>query len=71
MNVMLTRCNTGMVLVTNRGFLNDTGRDTLLGKLARRWNGSGDAWVDALMLSDRQASLPGAPAATSTRADGI
>ncbi|KAM5545226.1 hypothetical protein V8D89_001337 [Ganoderma adspersum] len=64
MNVMLTRCSAGMVLVTNRRFLNDTGRDTLLGKLARRWNGARDAWVDALALSDpRAASLPGAPAA--------
>ncbi|KAI1783493.1 hypothetical protein LXA43DRAFT_865568, partial [Ganoderma leucocontextum] len=71
MNVMLTRCSTGMVLVTNRRFLNDAGRDTLLGKLARRWNGSSDAWLDALALSDRRASLPGAPAATSTRADGV
>ncbi|TBU23034.1 AAA domain-containing protein, partial [Dichomitus squalens] len=38
MNVMLTRCQAGMVVVTNRRFLLDGGRDTLLGKLARRWN---------------------------------
>ncbi len=71
MNIMLTRCSTGMVLVTNRRFLNDAGRDTLLGKLARRWNGSRDVWVDALALSDRRASLPGAPATTSARSDSV
>ena len=71
MNVMLTRCNTGMVLVTNRRFLNDAGRDTLLGKLARRWNGSSNAWIDALELSDRRASLPGAPAAPKARPDCV
>ncbi|PIL29510.1 hypothetical protein GSI_08318 [Ganoderma sinense ZZ0214-1] len=70
MNVMLTRCSAGMVLVTNRRFLADAGRDTLLGKLARRWNGprDSDAWVDALALSlsdGRRASLPGAPATTA------
>ncbi|RDX43224.1 hypothetical protein K466DRAFT_472187, partial [Polyporus arcularius HHB13444] len=37
MNVMLTRCTTGMVLVTNRNFLCTAGRETLLGKLAQRW----------------------------------
>lgn len=63
MNVMLTRCNTGMVLVTNRRFVSDAGSGTLLGKLAWRWNASRDVWVDSLALSDRRASLPGAPAA--------
>ncbi|RPD58076.1 hypothetical protein L226DRAFT_430012, partial [Lentinus tigrinus ALCF2SS1-7] len=38
MNVMLTRCKAGMVLVTNRIFLCNAGRDTLLGKLAQRWS---------------------------------
>ncbi|KAI0737249.1 AAA domain-containing protein, partial [Daedaleopsis nitida] len=37
MNVMLTRCKAGMVVVTNRRFLTGPGRETLLGGLAQRW----------------------------------
>ena len=59
MNVMLTRCKAGMVVVTSRRFLNEGGRDTLLGKLARRWNGSSEAWVNAVELSGKGADLPG------------
>ena len=58
MNVMLTRCKAGMVVVTSRRFLNEGGRDTLLGKLARRWNGSSEAWVNAVELSGKGANLP-------------
>ncbi len=58
---MLTRCTTGMVLVTNRNFLCTAGRETLLGKLAQRWGTRRDLWVDPPGLSDRSASLPGVP----------
>ncbi|PIL32978.1 hypothetical protein GSI_05096 [Ganoderma sinense ZZ0214-1] len=37
MNVMLTRCQTGMVVVTNRAFLCGPAQKTLLGKLADHW----------------------------------
>ena len=59
MNVMLTRCERGMVLVTNRAFLSQSGRDTLLGRLAQRWPRDVDAWVDAIALSDARVDLPG------------
>lgn len=66
MNVMLTRCKAGMVLVTNRSFLCNAGRDTLLGKLAQRWGAGSDVWVDSRALSDRSASLPGVPGRTTS-----
>ena len=52
-----------MVIVTNRRFLTGAGAgvNTLLGRLAQRWAGYGDAWVDYLALSGAQAALPGAP----------
>ncbi|KAI0644848.1 AAA domain-containing protein, partial [Trametes meyenii] len=37
-NVMLTRCERGMVLVSNRRFLTGPGRSTLLGELALQWS---------------------------------
>lgn len=37
MNVMLSRLQEGMVIVTNRNFLDFPGRKTLLGRMARRW----------------------------------
>ncbi|KAI0653588.1 AAA domain-containing protein, partial [Cubamyces menziesii] len=37
-NVMLTRCERGMVLVSQRTFLRGPGARTLLGELARRWS---------------------------------
>ncbi|KAI0800410.1 hypothetical protein C8Q74DRAFT_412425, partial [Fomes fomentarius] len=66
MNVMLTRCQSGMIVVTNRSFLTNSGRDTLLGKLAQQWRAWGDSWIDPLALSDRSASLPGIPGLSPT-----
>ena len=66
MNVMLTRCKAGMVVVTNRRFLEGPGRDTLLGGLAQRWRAYEGAWIDALAISARTASLPGAPGVSTT-----
>ncbi|KAI9063955.1 hypothetical protein FKP32DRAFT_1535121, partial [Trametes sanguinea] len=37
-NVMLTRCERGMVLVSQHAFLHGPGARTLLGELARRWS---------------------------------
>ena len=61
MNVMLTRCERGMVLVTNRRFLSGSGRDTLLGRLAQRWARYPDAWVDALNGSNDDAGVSAPP----------
>ena len=68
MNVMLTRCQAGMVLVTSRAFLCGPARKTLLGRLAVHWgapsaSGGGDlnsdvAWVDATRVADGKARLP-------------
>ncbi|KAI0800446.1 AAA domain-containing protein, partial [Fomes fomentarius] len=64
LNVMLTRCKQGMVLVTQRAFLLNGGKNTLLGKLAEHWEkkvGQKAAWADAMEVADGRASLPGAP----------
>ena len=65
MNVMLTRCQAGMVLVTSRAFLCGPAQKTLLGRLAEHWGAlsGGDsnvAWVDAMRVADGKARLPGA-----------
>ncbi len=58
-NVMLTRCQSGMVVVTNRSFLVNSGRDTLLWILAQQWREWGDSWIDMLALLNGSANLPG------------
>lgn len=61
MNVMLTRCKQGMVVVTQRAFLRNGGRDTLLGKLAEHWEkkiGEKNTWADAMEVADGRAKLP-------------
>ena len=58
---MLTRCEHGMVVVTNRRFLDGPGHDTLLGRLAKHWTTDSNAWVDSLAISTRQVDLPGSP----------
>ena len=66
MNVMLTRCQAGMVIVTQRAFVHNasTGKKTLLGTLAGHWEkrvGLAGAWADAMEVADGRANLPGAP----------
>ena len=64
-NVMLTRCQAGMVLVTQRSFLRGAGRGTLLNKLALQWErrvGEKVAWADAMEVADGRAGLPGTSA---------
>ncbi|TBU26536.1 hypothetical protein BD311DRAFT_631516, partial [Dichomitus squalens] len=64
-NVMLTRCQTGMVIVTQRAFLRGSGRGTLLNRLALQWErrvGEKVAWVDAMEVADGRAGLPGTKA---------
>ncbi|KAI9510321.1 AAA domain-containing protein, partial [Russula earlei] len=44
MNVALTRCRKGMVIVTHKGFLQGAGWSTLLGQLSRAWPQRRNAW---------------------------
>ncbi|KAF9459527.1 P-loop containing nucleoside triphosphate hydrolase protein [Collybia nuda] len=68
MNVMLTRCQAGLVIVTSRFFLRGGGQDTLLGKLAKHWEqGRGDgAWVEWRSVASEEVDLPGAPGRNRT-----
>ena len=53
MNVALTRCRKGMVVVTNKCFLSGAGRNTLLGKLCYAWSQRHDTRIDwKAMLND-------------------
>ncbi|RDB17534.1 hypothetical protein Hypma_001245 [Hypsizygus marmoreus] len=63
MNVMLTRCRRGLVVVTNRSFLEGGGRYTLLGGLQRHWSeiGGHHTWVDWKLVAEGKADLPSAP----------
>ncbi|EGO20328.1 hypothetical protein SERLADRAFT_400575, partial [Serpula lacrymans var. lacrymans S7.9] len=70
-NVMLTRCKAGMVIVTNRMFLRNEAQETLVGKLARHWEntlGEVKTWTNWRLVAEARASLPGA---ASTRPSGI
>ncbi|KAI0915361.1 hypothetical protein AcV5_003854 [Taiwanofungus camphoratus] len=63
MNVMLTRCQSGMVIVTNRMFLRTrAGQDTLLGRLAQHWEdrqGVEATWTYSSLVADRRPDMPG------------
>lgn len=62
MNVMLTRCKAGMTIVTNRAFLRNAGRPTLVGKLAESWEKQySSTWTDWTAVMNGRVSLPGAP----------
>ncbi|KAI0800454.1 P-loop containing nucleoside triphosphate hydrolase protein [Fomes fomentarius] len=68
LNVMLTRCQQGMVIVSQRAFLHNGGKKTLVGKLAEHWEkkvGEKAAWADAMQVAEGRASLPGAPGKSS------
>ncbi|KIJ30351.1 hypothetical protein M422DRAFT_187254, partial [Sphaerobolus stellatus SS14] len=62
-NVMLTRCKMGMIIVTNRSFVYGRGRKTLLGKLAKYWDKNESVpgklnWVDWRRVAEEKAKLP-------------
>ena len=64
MNVMLTRCRSGLVVVTSSSFLRGGGERTLLGKLARHWEGArglDKTWIDWRLVAEGVADLPGSP----------
>jgi len=65
MNVALTRCRKGMIVVTNRCFLRSAGSSTLLGQLCNTWSQHGDAWIDWKAILNDSAMLPGLPAPPS------
>ena len=63
MNVLLTRCKRGLVIVSNESFLRrGKGSDTLLGKLVAHWqlHYPQRAWIDYRFVADASADLPGA-----------
>ncbi|KAG6831111.1 hypothetical protein H0H87_006136 [Tephrocybe sp. NHM501043] len=70
MNVLLTRCRKGLVVVTSRSFMQGGGRHTLLGYLERHWMGilGNSTWVEWRAISDGTADLPGAPGPNRARA---
>ncbi|PBK61107.1 hypothetical protein ARMSODRAFT_841583, partial [Armillaria solidipes] len=55
MNVMLTRCRRGLVIVSSRSFLSGPGESTLVGKLARGRN-----WTEWTAVAEQRVNLPDA-----------
>ncbi|KAK0189341.1 hypothetical protein F5146DRAFT_885518, partial [Armillaria mellea] len=53
MNVMLTRCRRGLIIVSNRTFLSGPGKSTLVGKLA-----GGRPWLESAAVAEQRANLP-------------
>ncbi|CAA7262308.1 unnamed protein product [Cyclocybe aegerita] len=73
MNVLLTRCRKGLIVVTNRGFIEYGGSGTLLGLLARHWLSAYNetSWIDWRTVADATANLPGAPARPRQKVDTL
>jgi len=65
MNVALTRCKKGMIVVTHKGFLERAGWSTLLGQLSRAWSQRSNAWIDWKAMLSNDSKLPGLPAPPS------
>jgi hypothetical protein len=66
MNVALTRCRKGMVVVTDKNFLKGKGKKTLLGQLCSTWSKHhNDCWNDWNDVVNNSAPLPGLPAPSS------
>jgi len=64
MNVALTRCKKGMVIVTHEGFLEGAGRNTLLGQLSRAWSQCSNTWINWKAMLNNDTKLPGLPPAS-------
>lgn len=72
MNVALTRCRKGMVVVTDKSFLQGAGRSTLLGQLCRTWSRHHDAcWIDRNAMLNNSGALPGLPAPAPSLPNGM
>jgi len=73
MNVALTRCRKGLVVVTNKAFLQRLGRNTLLGQLCTAWSSPSshrnDVWIDwkDMLSPGLPVDLPGLQATIRTR----
>ena len=68
MNVALTRCRKGMVVVTDKSFLQGAGRTTLLGQLCNTWLRHHNAcWIDSRAMLNNSGALPGLPAPAPSR----
>jgi hypothetical protein len=66
MNVALTRCRKGMVVVTDKTFLQGKGKKMLLGQLCRTWSKHHDGcWNDWKAVLNNSVALPGLPAPPS------
>jgi hypothetical protein len=64
MNVMLTRCKRGLIIVSSQAFLEPGGKgeDTLLGKLVQHWQRQySHEWIDWRAVASASVDLPGAP----------
>jgi len=62
MNVALTRCRKGMVVVTDKSFLQGAGRAILLGQLSHTWSRRHDTyWIDWIAMLNNAVALPGLP----------
>jgi hypothetical protein len=59
MNVALTRSRKGMIVVTNKIFLQRPGKPTLLGKLCHFWSQKREAWLDWRAMLGTEVDLPG------------
>ncbi len=72
MNVALTRCRKGMVVVTGKRFLQGMGQSTLLGKLCRTWSRRHDTcWIDWKVMLNNSGALPGLPTPAPSRSNGM
>lgn len=70
MNVALTRCRKGMVVVTDKSFLQGKGKKTLLGQLCHTWSKHrDDCWNDWNAVLNNSVALPGL-LAPSSRSNG-
>jgi hypothetical protein len=62
MNVMLTRCRRGLIIVSSQAFLRPGGKgsDTLLGKLVQHWQSEhAQTWISWNSVLNALVALPG------------
>ncbi|THU84368.1 hypothetical protein K435DRAFT_405024 [Dendrothele bispora CBS 962.96] len=63
---MLTRCRAGMVIVSNKYFLENVGYRTLVGRMASCWENEArklrySPWVTSMDITNQSVHLPGVP----------